>query len=264
MGFKMNGSALITGAATRIGKEIALGLAAQGNNIVVHYLNSKKAAEQVACEAKLFGVRAECIKADLLDDFEVSELIFKASELIDSPLNILVNNASIFEYDSIETASTESWHRHIGSNLKAPLFLIQEFSKQVPDGKKDINGESIPQGNVVNIVDQRVLKKTPEFFTYSLAKMGLWSLTQTAAQALAPKIRVNAIGPGPTLQGHRQEKDHFKRQRKNTVLERGSTPREIVDALAFLLKTPSITGQLICIDGGQHLAWKTADILGLE
>jgi len=141
---------------------------------------------------------------------------------------------------------------------------MQEFSKQVLEGGTDSNGENMPQGNVVNIVDQRVLKKTPEFFTYSLAKMGLWSMTQTAAQALAPKIRVNAIAPGPTLKGHRQEKEHFERQRQNTVLKRGSAPAEILEALKFILKTPSITGQLICVDGGQHLAWKTADIVGLE
>ena len=260
----MNGSALITGAATRIGKEMALGLAAQGKNIVVHYMNSKKEAEQVVLEAKSYGVRAECIKADLLKDTEVSGLISGASSLIGNPLDVLVNNASIFEYDNIDTASIDSWDRHIGTNLKAPLFLMQEFSRQVPDGIVDSKGEYLSQANIVNIVDQRVLKKTPEFFTYSLAKMGLWSLTQTAAQALAPKIRVNAIGPGPTIQGHRQKEDHFKKQRKNTVLKRGSAPNEILAALTFILNTPSITGQLICIDGGQHLAWKTLDILGLE
>ena len=260
----MNGSALITGAATRIGKEIALGLAALGNNIVVHYMSSKEQAEQVVREARLYGVQAESIKADLLNDNEVDGLISKASGLVGSPLNILVNNASIFEYDNIETVSIKSWNRHIGSNLKAPLFLMQEFSKQVFEGGVDSNGENMPHGNVVNIVDQRVLKKTPEFFTYSLAKMGLWSMTQTAAQALAPKIRVNAIAPGPTLKGHRQEKAQFERQRRSTILKRGSAPVEILEAMKFILKTPSITGQLICIDGGQHLAWKTADILGVE
>ena len=260
----MGKSALITGSATRIGKEIALGLARQGINVVVHYMRSQREAEQVVQTAQSFGVRAESVKADLLNDAEVQGLISKASSLIGGPLHILVNNASIFEYDNLENASLESWDRHIGSNLKAPLFLMQEFSKQVNDISSDANGENLPHGNIVNIVDQRVLKKTPEFFTYSLAKMGLWSMTQTAAQALAPRIRVNAIGPGPTLKGHRQKEEHFKRQRKNTALQRGSTPNEISEALNFILKTPSITGQLICIDGGQHLAWKTVDILGLE
>jgi NAD(P)-dependent dehydrogenase (short-subunit alcohol dehydrogenase family) len=260
----MNGSALITGAATRIGKEMALGLAAQGINIVVHYMSSQEDAERVVEAAKTYGVRAVSLKANLLNDSEVSELIPRATLLIEAPLTILVNNASIFEYDNIETVSLESWDRHIGSNLKAPLFLINEFAKLVPDSTTDINGENIPQGNIVNIVDQRVLKKTPEFLTYSLAKMGLWSLTQTAAQALAPKVRVNAIGPGPTLKGHRQTEDHFRKQRQNTILQRGSAANEISDALIFILNSPSMTGQLICIDGGQHLAWQTPDILGLE
>ena len=260
----MTGSALITGAATRIGREIALGLAAQGVNIVVHYMSSQKNAEEVVETAKHYGVRAQSLKANLLNDDEVKELIPKAASLIGTPLTVLVNNASIFEYDNIETVSVDSWDRHMGSNLKAPLFLIQEFAKQVPDGFPDENGENIPQGNVVNIVDQRVLKKTPEFLTYSLAKMGLWSLTQTTAQALAPKIRVNAIGPGPTLKGHRQTEEHFEKQRKSTILKRGSAAIEILDALKFILSSPGMTGQLICIDGGQHLAWKTADILGLE
>ena len=260
----MNGSALVTGAATRIGREMALSLAAQGINIVVHYMSSHEEAQDVVQVAKTYGVRASALKADLLNDNEVKELIPKATSLIESPLNILVNNASIFEYDNIETVSTESWDRHIGSNLKAPLFLTQEFAKLIPDCRVDSNGESIPQGNIINIVDQRVLKQTPEFLTYSLAKMGLWSLTQTAAQALAPKVRVNAIGPGPTLKGHRQKEEHFRKQRQNTILQRGPAAKEISDALIFILKSPSITGQLICIDGGQHLVWKTADILGLE
>ena len=211
----MNGSALITGASTRIGREIALGLAAEGVNIVVHYMSSQNEAEDVVEAAKTFGVRAVSLKANLLNDIEVEELIPKATSLIGAPLNILVNNASIFEYDNIETVSAKSWDRHMGSNLKAPLFLIREFAKLVPDVIADSNGENIAQGNIVNIVDQRVLKKTPEFLTYSLAKMGLWSLTQTAAQALAPKVRVNAIGPGPTLKGHRQTEDHFRKQRKS-------------------------------------------------
>ena len=260
----MNGSALITGAANRIGKEMALGLAEKGINIVVHYMNSEKEAREVVEVARTYGVRAASVKANLLDDNEVKDLIPKAASLIGEQLNILVNNASIFEYDNIDTVSTKSWDRHIGSNLKAPLFLIQEFAKHVPEGVLDSNGENMPQGNIINIVDQRVLKKTPEFLTYSLAKMGLWSLTQMSAQALAPKVRVNAIGPGPTLKGHRQKDNHFRKQRKNTILQRGSSATEISDALIFILKSSSMTGQLICIDGGQHLAWKTADILGLE
>ena len=260
----MDQSALITGAATRIGRAIALNLAEQGVNVAVHYMNSKKEAEEVVDLAQSYGVKACALKANLLDDVELRELIPNAVSAFKGTLNILVNNASIFEYDNINTMSFESWERHIGSNLKAPSFLIQDFAKQVGEESIDEEGESVPVANIVNIVDQRVKKKTPEFFTYTLAKHGLWTLTQTAAQALAPRIKVNAIGPGPTLKGYRQSKENFTKQRKNTILGRGSSASEIVEALNFILRTVSITGQLICIDGGQHLVWKTADILGVE
>tara|TARA_A100001011_G_scaffold198767_1_gene207018 strand:- start:131 stop:919 length:789 start_codon:yes stop_codon:yes gene_type:complete len=261
----MNDSALITGAATRIGRAMALNLAKQGVDLVVHYMNSKIEAQEVVELARSAGVMAYAIKADLLNDKEVEGLISKAVARLQKPLNILINNASIFEYDNIGSVSIESWERHIGSNLKAPLFLIQQFSKQVTSNDtQDQNKESLPTANIVNIVDQRVMKRTPEFISYTIAKVGLWTLTQTAAQALAPKIRVNAIGPGPTLKGHRQSNEHFKKQRMNTILERGSSTEEIVEALNFILNAPSMTGQLICIDGGQHLTWQTPDILGLE
>ena len=152
----MSRSALVTGAATRIGKEMALGLAAEGNNIVVHYMSSKTEAEQVVDEAKLFGVRAECVEADLLSDADVRHLISDAASLLGGPLSILINNASIFEYDNIHTVSMKSWSRHMDSNLKAPLFLMQEFSKQVSSELKDDRNENIPQGNIINGVDQRV------------------------------------------------------------------------------------------------------------
>ncbi len=261
----MNDSALITGAATRIGRAMALNLANQGVDLVVHYMNSKIEAQEVVELARSAGVMAYAIKADLLNDKEVEGLISKAVTRLQKPLSILINNASIFEYDNIGSVSIESWERHIGSNLKAPLFLIQQFSKQLTSyDTKDQNGESLPTANIVNIVDQRVMKRTPEFISYTIAKVGLWTLTQTAAQALAPKIRVNAIGPGPTLKGHRQSNEHFKKQRMNTILERGPSTEEIVEALNFILNAPSMTGQLICVDGGQHLAWQTPDILGLE
>ena len=260
----MKNFALITGAATRIGKAMALSLAKQGVNIAVHYMDSKTEAEEVVTLAREFGVKACALRADLLNQKEVRKLIPKAISEFEEPLNILINNASIFEYDNIGTVSVDSWDRHIGSNLKAPLFLIQDFAKQVISQAEDEQGENLPVANIVNIVDQRVMRKTPEFITYTLAKAGLWTLTQTAAQALAPRIRVNAIGPGPTLKGFRQSTEHFKKQRENTILKRGSSEKEIVEALNFILRTSSMTGQLICIDGGQHLAWKTADILGVE
>lgn len=176
----------------------------------------------------------------------------------------MINNASIFEYDNIWTANRESWDRHIESNLRSPFVLTQSFANQVPAAKVDENGEPLAQGLIINLIDQRVKKLTPEFTSYTIAKMGLWALTQTSAQALAPNIRVNAIGPGPTLKGARQSEEHFEKQRKNTVLGRGSDPSEINTAVGYLLDAKSVTGQLICVDGGQHLAWQTPDVLGVE
>jgi NAD(P)-dependent dehydrogenase (short-subunit alcohol dehydrogenase family) len=175
----------------------------------------------------------------------------------------LVNNASIFEYDTIATATLESWDRHFGSNLRAPFVLTQAFAAQAR--KADRSGaEPLARALIVNMLDQRVLKLTPEFATYTLAKMGLWALTRTAAQGLAPDIRVNAIGPGPTLQGARQTASHFALQRAATPLRRGAGPEDICAALGYLIDAPAVTGQLICVDGGQHLAWQTPDILGPE
>jgi NAD(P)-dependent dehydrogenase (short-subunit alcohol dehydrogenase family) len=177
---------------------------------------------------------------------------------------VLVNNASIFEYDRIDTATRASWDRHIESNLRAPYVLTQAFARQCPPAQTDENGEPLARGLVINMIDQRVLKLTPEFSTYTIAKMGLWALTRTAAQGLAPHVRVNAIGPGPTLQGSRQSADHFARQRAATVLGRGAGPSDITAALGFFLDSPAVTGQFLAIDGGQHLAWQTPDVLGVE
>lgn len=150
------------------------------------------------------------------------------------------------------------------SNLRAPFVLTQAMAAQVPDPETCEMGEPVACGLVINMIDQRVRKLTPEFMTYTLAKMGLWAFTQTAAQALAPRVRVNAIGPGPTLQGHRQSESHFQKQRQSTVLNRGANPADIVAALAYFLDAPAVTGQLLCVDGGQHLGWQTPDVLGVE
>ena len=218
----MHGAAIITGGANRIGKALALSLARMGLDVIIHYNTSELEAKKVAEQARKFGVEAHILKANLLDDSEVKDVISNASKILEKPLTILINNASIFEYDTLLSATLESWDRHLASNLKAPLFLMQHFARQVPSAIKDSSDETLAQANIINIVDQRVLKKTPEFLTYSLAKMALWSLTQTAAQALAPNIRVNAIGPGPTLKGHRQSEEHFAAQRKSTILERAT------------------------------------------
>ena len=256
--------ALITGAGKRLGRAMALYLAGRGHDVAIHYASSRDAAEATAAEARGLGVQAVTLAGDLLDENAMETLVPAASQALGGPLSVLVNNASIFEYDNIHTATRESWDRHIGSNLRAPFVLSQHFAAQAPKATRDPAGEPLAQALIVNMIDQRVLKLTPEFMTYTIAKMGLWALTRTAAQALAPDIRVNAIGPGPTLQGGRQSDSHFARQRAATVLGRGANPSDITAALGYFLDAPAITGQLLCVDGGQHLGWQTPDVLGVE
>ncbi|MBL3584102.1 SDR family oxidoreductase [Rhodovulum sulfidophilum] len=255
---------MVTGAAQRLGRAMALHLAERGHDVAVHYAGSAEAAAETVAEIRALGRRAVALRADLLDEDETQALVPRAAEALGGPLTVLVNNASIFEYDTIRTATRESWDRHLGSNLRAPFVLMQGFAAGVTEPARDAAGEVLATGLVVNVIDQRVLKPTPEFMTYTLAKMGLWALTRTAAQALAPAIRVNAIGPGPTLKGARQSEDHFARQRASTVLERGADPGDICAALDYLLTARAVTGQLICVDGGQHLGWRTPDVLGVE
>jgi NAD(P)-dependent dehydrogenase (short-subunit alcohol dehydrogenase family) len=256
--------ALVTGAGVRIGRAMALYLAGRGFDVAVHYASSEGPAQAVAEEIASMGRRAVALQADLLDEAQVEPLVAQASEALGGPLTVLVNNASIFEYDRLETATRESWDRHFESNLRAPFVLTQRFADQVPEPGRDAGGEPVAQGLVVNMIDQRVWKLTPEFTTYTLAKAGLWALTRTAAQGLAPRVRVNAIGPGPTLRGTRQSESHFARQREATILGRGADPSGITAALGFLLDAEAVTGQMIAVDGGQHLAWQTPDVLGVE
>jgi NAD(P)-dependent dehydrogenase (short-subunit alcohol dehydrogenase family) len=256
-------TALITGAGKRLGRAMALYLAGRGHDVAVHYAASQDDAEAVATEIRALGRRAQTFQADLTVEAETQALIPAATAAL-GPLTVLVNNASIFEYDRIDTATRQSWDRHIESNLRAPYVLTQAFAKQCPPAITDDNREPLAQGLIVNMIDQRILKLTPEFSTYTIAKMGLWALTRTAAQGLAPHIRVNAIGPGPTLQGTRQSTTHFAKQRAATVLGRGANPQDITAALGFFLDSPAVTGQFLAIDGGQHLAWQTPDVLGVE
>ena len=260
----MTKAALITGAGRRLGRAMALALARRGHAVAVHYSSSARDAEETVSEARALGVAAVALEADLLDEAAVDGLVPRAAEALGMPLGVLINNASIFEHDRVGTITGESWDRAIGSNLRAPVFLTQAFAEQCTDAGTDANGEPLPAGLVVNMIDQRVRKLTPEFTSYTIAKMGLWAFTRTAAQGLAPHIRVNAIGPGPTLQGARQSDRHFSDQRAATPLGRGSDPDEICAALHFFLDAPGVTGQLLCLDGGQHLAWKTPDVLGVE
>lgn len=256
--------ALVTGAGARLGRAMALYLGGRGYDVVVHYATSAMGAHEVVAELRAMGRQAHSLQADLLDESAVQALVPQAMALLGGPLTLLVNNASIFEYDNLTSATRESWDRHMDSNLRAPFVLTQHVAAHIPDTLPDAAGEPVAQGLILNIIDQRINKLTPEFMSYTLAKMGLWALTRTAAQALAPKIRVNAIGPGPTLQGARQSAAHFARQRQATLLNRGANPPDICAALGYFIDAAAVTGQIICPDGGQHLNWKTADVLGLE
>jgi NAD(P)-dependent dehydrogenase (short-subunit alcohol dehydrogenase family) len=259
----MTQRALVTGGARRLGRAMALYLAGRGYDVAIHYASSQHEAESVVQEIRALGRQSVALQADLLIEAETASLVAQAADALGGPLTLLINNASIFDYDTFGTATRESWDRHFESNLRAPFVLTQDFAAQAP--KADRSGsEPRARAMIVNMLDQRVLKLTPEFTTYTLAKMGLWALTRTAAQGLAPDIRVNAIGPGPTLQGARQSADHFNRQRAATVLQRGADPADICAALGYFLDAPAVTGQLLCIDGGQHLGWKTPDVLGPE
>lgn len=258
------GRVLLTGAAARLGRSMALELAGSGYDVAVHYARSQQEAAQTVAEIKEMGRKAVALQADLLEPDQVDQLIPRAAEALGGPLTLLVNNASIFEYDTIATATHSSWDRHMGANLRAPFFLTQAFARQAPKATDDARGESLPQALVVNMLDQRVQKPTPEFMTYSLAKHALWALTRTSAQALAPHVRVNAIAPGSTLIGARQSEAHFNGQRAASILHRGPNVDDITAALRYFLTSPAVTGQMIAVDGGQHLGWKTPDILGVE
>ncbi len=261
----MNGQALVTGAGRRLGRAMALYLARRGLDVVVHCHRSRDEANAVAAAARDLDVKSVVLLADLTVEEQMQGLVPNAVEALGGPLTVLVNSASIFEHDTVHTCTRESWDRHIESNLRAPFVLTQTFAEQAPApeicGERD---ETTARALIVNVIDQRVRRLTPHFASYTIAKSALWTLTRTSAQALAPAIRVNAIGPGPTLQGARQSREHFANQRRNTILNRGSDVADVTGALGFFLDAPSVTGQMLCPDGGQHLAWETPDILGVE
>jgi NAD(P)-dependent dehydrogenase (short-subunit alcohol dehydrogenase family) len=243
---------------------MALYLSDRGHQVAVHYSGSGDAAAGVVDEIARRGGRAVALQADFLNEQDVQSLFPAAAEALGGPITCLVNNASIFEYDTVATATRESWDRHLESNLRAPFVLTQAMAAQGLAPATDDAGEPVASGLIVNMIDQRVHKLTPEFMSYTIAKMGLWAMTRTTAQALAPAIRVNAIGPGPTLRGARQSEAHFAAQRANTVLQRGADPKAVCAALGYFLDAESVTGQLLCVDGGQHLGWRTPDVLGPE
>jgi NAD(P)-dependent dehydrogenase (short-subunit alcohol dehydrogenase family) len=239
-------TALITGAAKRLGRSIALALAGSGWDIAVHCNRSQAEAEATAAEIRKLGRRAVVIQADLEQEREVQTIIPRVQAAL-GPLTCLVNNASVFEMDKIETVTRDSWDRHIETGLRAPLVLSQAFAQQLPEGR---------EGNIVNMLDQRVWKLTPYFLSYTVAKMGLWTLTRTLALALAPRIRVNGIGPGPTMPSPRQTAAQFAAQSEAVPLGHGASPEEIAAGVLFILASPSMTGQMIALDGGEHLGWQ--------
>jgi NAD(P)-dependent dehydrogenase (short-subunit alcohol dehydrogenase family) len=244
-------TALITGAARRIGRALALDLAHNGYDIAVHCNASRDEADQVAALIREKGRKAVVVQGDLADP-SIPEKLIKDSKAALGALSVLINNASIFEPDEVGGISQDSWAAHQDTNLRAPIMLSQAFARQMPTGQ---------HGNIINIIDQRVWKLNPTFFSYTMSKTGLWTATRTLAQALAPNIRVNAIGPGPALPSVRMDQAEFDKQARLTLLGRGTSPTEIAAAVQFILSQPSLTGQMIALDGGQHLVWQTPDIV---
>jgi len=238
---------LITGAATRIGCVLAKGLAADGWRVVIHYNSSKDAAVKLASEiAQFSNIRSAIIQADLTDQNDVENLIEDAVQAIGAPITALINNASIYKPDTATNYSPENFNNHLDVNLKAPLRLAHHFAQQLPNGEN---------GCIVNIIDQRVLRPTPDFFSYGVSKSALHAATKTMAQSFAPNIRVNAVGPGPTLKSIHQDNEEFAREAAQTLLGTGSPPDTILGAVRYLLSASAVTGQMIAVDGGQHLGF---------
>lgn len=243
-------TALVTGGAKRVGKAIVEDLARHGFAVAIHANGSASEAEALAQKIIAGGGRAAVISADLSKTSEAADLVARAEDLL-GPLGLLVNNASVFGKDSLTDFDEEIWDLHFSLHVKAPSLLTAEFARRLPGGAG---------GLTVNIIDQRVLRPNPRFYSYMLSKSALWMATRTMAQALAPAIRVNALGPGPTLPNDRQEQADFEAQVEAIPLKRGPKLEEFGRAIRFLFDTPSITGQMIALDGGQHLAWETPDI----
>jgi len=245
-------AALVTGAAKRLGRAIALALAGAGFDIAVHYVGSAAEAEETAGTIRGLGRRAVTLRADLAREAESAALLPTAAAAL-GPIGVLVNNASAFERDEWHDATRESWDRHIEPNLRAPFVLVQAFAHRLP---------TEAEGVVINMLDQRVWSLTPHFLSYTVSKAGLWALTQSLALALAPRIRVNAIGPGPALPSPRQTPEQFARQCASVPLRHGTGPDEVARAALAILALPAMTGQMIALDGGQHLQWSPAGTVG--
>jgi len=244
----------VTGGARRIGKAIVEGLTSQGFAVAIHANGSLDEAQELAGTLNQAGYRAAAVAADLRNHQETSSLIARATDLV-GPIDLLVNNASTFRNDEATAFDAESFDAHFAVHVRAPSILAAAFAAALPEDR---------HGLIVNIIDQRVWALNPRFYSYTLSKAALWTATQTLAQALAPRIRVNAIGPGPTMKSERQDPADFQAQVDGVLLKRGPALEEFARTLRFLYDTPSITGQMIALDGGQHLAWETPDVAGIS
>ncbi len=236
---------LVTGAARRLGRIIALDLGASGWRVGVHYRTSAADAAGLVAEIERNGGAAAAFAADL-DHLDALPKLIAACAASLGPPSCLINNAARFEHDTLATLEGERWQAHLDTNLRAPVFLTKAFAEALPDGV---------EGSVINVIDQKILRPNPGYFSYTIAKAALWSATQTMAQALAPRIRVNAIAPGPVLQNQGQSQSAFERECQATLLQKPVSAGDVARAVRFLLETPSITGQMIALDSGQHLAW---------
>ncbi|MBL1404572.1 MAG: SDR family oxidoreductase [Rhizobiales bacterium] len=245
--------ALVTGASRRIGFAIAISLAESGCDIAVHHFTSDDEADALCEQLRALGVKAHAFAADLSNTKSTRKL-FKDVQNKMGTIDLLVNNASVFEDDKVTDLDDDLWDRHFNIHVKAPSVLAGEMAKQ----------DDLSKGLIVNLIDQRVWKLTPQFYSYTLSKSALWAATQTLAQGLAPNIRVNAIAPGPTLANERQSDADFKKQVDGLLLKKGPELTEFGSTILYLFNSPSITGQMIALDGGQHLAWETPDIIGIK
>ena len=246
-------NALVTGGARRIGRAISEDLAAGGLGVAIHCNRSRGEADGLAAAIRARGGRAAVVAADLADRGAVARLLDEAQAVI-GPIGLVVNNASAFESDDADDFDWQTWDRHFALHLEAPVTLARALAASLGEGE---------DGLVVNMIDQRVLRLTPRFFSYTLSKAALWTATQTLAQALGPRIRVNAIGPGPTLPNERQQPSDFEAQVDGLILQRGPELSEFGRTIRYLIDARSVTGQMIALDGGQHLAWQTPDVAGI-
>ena len=241
---------VITGSATRIGAAIAKSLAGYDVKIILHYNKSEKEVKKLKAELENFGSEVFLIKADLSKITQTKKIIPFAYKKMKG-LDCLINNASIFEKDDLSNFNEKSFNNHLNVNLKAPSILTQDFKKYLKSNK----------GNIVNIIDQRIFKLTPYFFSYTLSKTGLQTLTKISAMALSPNIRVNGVAPGPTIKNKRQSESHFKKQWKSLILKDKVNPKNICETVKYFIYNDNVTGQIISVDSGQSLSWKTPDII---